>query len=120
MEEKKRVRLEKLNENDLVFDLREPIFANSIMFNGEIISDLFDVGGGFVAFNIAAGKDKEEFPLVLVSGDYNIISKELKKGDKIAGIGHLKKLQGQFVAEAIQVNRMPTKEELDKLSWFFP
>lgn len=103
-------------EEEYVFDLREPIFANSVAFNGEIITELSNVGGGYAAFEILAGPNKEEFPLILVKGKFEEISKSLKLNDKIAGLGFLKKIQGQFVIESTHINRLPTKEEIEKLS----
>lgn len=103
-------------EEEYVFDLREPIFANSVAFNGEIVTDLSDVGGGYVAFEILAGPNKEEFPFILVKGNLSDVSKALKINDKIAGLGFLKKIQGQFVIESTHINRLPTEEEINKLS----
>ena len=103
-------------EEEYVFDLREPIFANSVAFNGEIITELSNVGGGYTAFEILAGPNREEFPLILVKGKFEEISKSLKLNDKIAGLGFLKKIQGQFVIESTHINRLPTKEEIEKLS----
>ena len=104
-----------IDPKDVFLDLREPIFANTIAFNGEIISEPVDVGGGFVAFNILAGKDKEEMPLILIKDKIENVNRLLVKGDKIAAVGFLKKIQGQFTIEVAKINRMPTKEEIQEL-----
>lgn len=108
--------LENIDTRDLVFDLREPIFANTIAFNGSIISDIMDVGGGYLAFNILAGKEKMEMPLILVKGMLDDVQKYLQKDDRIAAIGFLKKMQGQFVIEVTHLDRIPTQEEINNLS----
>lgn len=104
-----------LDSRDLVFDLREPIFANSIAFNGVITTDFTDVGGGYIAFDILAGKEKIEMPLLLIKGTLEDVKKQLRKDDKIAGLGFLKKIQNQFVIEVFRVDRILTQEEIDKL-----
>lgn len=109
------IRLKDLDSRDLVFDLREPVFPNTIAFNGEIVSDFYDVGAGYVAFNLLAGKERLEMPLILIDGDIKEISSLLKKEDKIAGIGILEKMQGQFVIKARVINKIPTSEEIKKL-----
>lgn len=91
---------------------QEQQFPNAISFNGNIKSDLFDVGDGFVAFEFI-GPNKEEFPLILIKGDFNDVSKLLIKGDKLIGVGILLKMQGQWVIKAEQVNRIPTEKELE-------
>ena len=104
----------------MVLDQQElqtkPILANTITFNGEIISELVDVGGGFVAFNVLSGKNKEEMPTILVKGKFEETTKSLKKGDNIVAVGILKKMQGQFVIETVQINRIINEKD-DKEEW---
>lgn len=94
----------------------DPIFANTIAFNGEIVSDLIDVGGGYIAFELLAGTQKEEMPLILVKGKLENVSELLKKHDIIAGVGFLKKMQDQFVIHSVRLDRVPTQEEVNNLS----
>lgn len=115
MDSVQQVQLRDLDTRDMIYDLREPIFANTIAFNGSVISDIMDVGGGYVAFNILAGKEAMEMPLILVKGEASEVQKYITKNDKIAAIGFLKKMQGQFVIEVTHIDRIPTQEEIDNL-----
>lgn len=96
---------------------QEQRYPNAISFNGNISSDFFDVGGGFVAFNFT-GPNNEEFPLMLIKGDFSEVSQKLRNGDKLIGIGILTKLQDQWVIKIDQINRIPTEEEIEEYKKF--
>lgn len=91
---------------------QEQQFPNAISFNGNINSGLFDVGDGFVAFEFI-GPNNEEFPLILIKGDFKDVSNLLTKGDKLVGVGILLKMQGQWVIKAEQINRIPPEKEVE-------
>ena len=92
----------------------ELIYPNCIAFNGTINGDFIDVGGGYIAANILAG-GIEEFPLLLIQASLNEIKSKLYLGDKISGIGILKKTQGEFVVYVNQISRILSQEEINKL-----
>lgn len=93
-----------------------PLLANCVSFNGILLGDPINVGGGYFAINIV-GKENEEFPIILLKiSEDDLKEAFIKKDDWIAGLGILKKVQNEWTITAIQINRIPTEEEFKKMN----
>lgn len=84
--------------------LNNAVLSNTIIFNGEITSDFIDVGGGYLAVEFLAGKNKEEFPTLLIDKKEEQIIKTFKKGDIVLVIGMLEKIQQQFIIKVAKMD----------------
>ena len=99
-------------EEKQVSEAQELQIPNCITFNGKINSQITDVGGGYMAFELI-GKKGEEFPLLLLkSTPEQLANNFLEEGDLVAGIGILVKVQDQWTIQIMQINRIPTEEEI--------
>ena len=97
-------------------EVQEPQIANCITFNGFLTTNPIDVGGGYFAFNLI-GKNKEEFPLILLKTTKEELQQNsLFINDYVAGVGILKKMQDQWTIIVYQVNRLPTEKEIEKMN----
>ena len=93
-------------------EVQELQIPNCITFNGKINSPITDVGGGYMAFELI-GKKEEEFPLLLLKTTPEEMQENLlEENDFVAGIGILVKVQNQWTIQIMQINRIPTKEEI--------
>lgn len=86
----------------------EETIPNCISFNGLINSEMTDVGGGYIAFNIIGVKG-EEFPLCLVVSTLEEAS-GLTVGMPVSGVGILKKIQNQWCIEISSINGFTPEE----------
>ncbi len=97
-------------------EAQAPQIANCITFNGILTTNPVDVGGGYFAFNLI-GKNKEEFPLILLkTSKEELHNNSLFANDYVAGVGFLKKMQEQWTIIVYQINRLPTEKEIEKMN----
>lgn len=94
--------------------MNELIRPNTIAFNGTIISDFIDVGGGYLAFNIKAG-NSEDFPLLLLKENLEEATSNLSINDQIIGAGMLKFFQNDWVVFVEKITRVLSNEEFEQL-----
>lgn len=92
-----------------------PQLANCITFHGKISTDLIQLDDYSQGF-ILRGDKGEEFPLIILKLHEKGEKFNLEKGDSIASIGILKKRDNEWVIEVVQLFRIPSEEELQKMT----